>query len=102
MISKLPNYHDIIKSTILKYLSPLEYDVFLFGSRAKGTQKKWSDYDVGVKSKTGQPIPPQVRYNIELELDRLNVPFIVDLVDFSQVENKFKQIAMQSYQLWTK
>lgn len=94
-------YRDIIKATVLKYLPPSEYDVFLFGSRASGTQKKWSDFDIGIKSKTGKPVPAQTKYNIERELDRLNVPFVVDLVDFFTVGDSFKEIAMRNYQTWT-
>ncbi len=94
-------YRDVIKSIILKYLSPIEYEIFLFGSQATGKQKQWSDFDIGVIGRNGQSIPAEVRYNIELELDRLNVPFIVDLVDFSTVEDEFKKVALQSKQIWT-
>lgn len=94
-------YHNVIKSVILKHLSPLEYEIFLFGSQATGKQKQWSDFDIGVIGKNNQSIPAGVRYDIELELDRLNVPFIVDLVDFSTVEDAFKKVALQNRQLWT-
>lgn len=94
-------YQDVIKSAVLKYLSPVEYEIFLFGSQATGKQKRWSDFDIGVIGKNNQSIPSRVRYDIELELDRLNVPFIVDLVDFSTVEDAFKRVALQSRQVWT-
>lgn len=96
------DYSDLIKTTVLEKLPSQEFEVFLFGSRATGTNKQWSDFDVGVLGKNEQTIPSTARYEIETELDRLNVPFIVDLVDFSLVEDRFKKVAMQNKVLWTK
>jgi predicted nucleotidyltransferase len=40
----------LIKETVRKYLGN-DVRVFIFGSRAAGTNRKWSDVDVGVIAK---------------------------------------------------
>ena len=40
-----------IKKIIFQFLNPKEYQVFIFGSRAKGKAKKYSDYDIGILGK---------------------------------------------------
>jgi len=47
------NEKETIKSILRHYVPQAEY--LAFGSRVKGTAKKFSDIDVAVKSK--QPIP---------------------------------------------
>lgn len=91
---------DKIKETVFGYLPPNEYQVFLFGSRAKGTNRKWSDYDVGVLGK--EKIPYRIIARIENDLAESDIPFRVDVVDFNRVSDKFRNIALRNIEIWTK
>ena len=78
-----------------------DYDVFLFGSRATGTNKQWSDFDVGILGNHGQDVPAVAKFDIQDNLDRLNVLYIVGLVDFKGVTDNFKRLAFRKVVPWT-
>lgn len=90
-----------IKAIIFKHISPREYKIFVYGSRATGRARKWSDWDIGVIGK--KHLPPLAISAIEEELENsLDIPYNVDVVDFSQVSEEFKQVALQTIVPWTK
>lgn len=94
----LHNYVDITKQIFLKHIANLDYSVFLFGSRACGNAKKMSDIDVGVIGKNKFPI--LTKFAIEDDLDESIVPFKVDIVDFFDVDEKFKKEALSKVIYW--
>lgn len=87
-----------IQKIIFKYLPSKDYRVFVFGSRATGRAKKWSDYDIGVEGK--KPIPQQIIAKINEDLEESDIPYLVDVVDFLQVRDKFKKFALKDIKLW--
>lgn len=91
---------ETIKSTIYKYISPDEYKVFLFGSRAVGNNSKWSDFDIGIIGK--EVLPYSKLEMIESELEDSNIPYRVEIVDFARVSDKFKKIALGKVIQWTR
>jgi predicted nucleotidyltransferase len=58
--------------------------VVIYGSRAKGTHKPYSDVDLTI---IGKNISLTILQKIELELDDLLLPFKFDLSVFSTIEN---------------
>jgi len=81
-----------IKSIIYRFLDPKEYQVFIFGSRATGKAKKYSDYDVGIWGK--KPVPSHIIILIEEALEESDLPYRIDIVDFSLVSSKFRKVAL--------
>lgn len=81
-----------IKKIIFQFLDPNEYQVFIFGSRATGKAKKFSDYDVGIFGK--KPAPWRILAAIEEALEESDLPYKVDVVDFSLVSAGFKKVAL--------
>jgi len=81
-----------IKEIIFRFLNPKEYQVFIFGSRATGKAKKYSDYDVGIWGK--KRVPSHIMVLIEEAFEESDLPYKVDIVDFSLVSSKFKKIAL--------
>jgi len=81
-----------IKEIIFRFLDPKEYQVFIFGSRVTGKAKKFSDYDIGIFGK--KPVPWHVLSEIEEALEESDLPYKVDIVDFSLVPSKFKKVAL--------
>lgn len=57
VITKLKRFRHFVRNTLSK-----ESQVILFGSYAKGKNKKWSDIDVAV-------ILPEVKDRLKLEID---------------------------------
>lgn len=63
----------------------------VFGSRVKGTQKKYSDLDLAIKD-------PITGYNYVLlqeAFEESDLPFTVDLVEYDRCDDYFKQIIDQ-------
>jgi hypothetical protein len=89
---------EIIKQTVLDFLGNQEVSIFLFGSRKRQDNTVGSDWDIG--------IIPRGKFNrsaltlLREELENLNIPYKVDLVDFSQVSEGFKNKAMKEIEWW--
>ncbi len=82
-----------IRSIIFKYIEPGDYSVFIFGSRASDSSNKYSDFDIGILG--DKPLPLKLKYLMEEELEESNIPFNVDIVDFSLVNDDFKKVALE-------
>jgi len=87
-----------IKSIVFKHIDPKSYKIFLFGSRAKGKPRNWSDFDVGVMGES--PLPIMAQAEVEDELEASSIPYIVDVVDFHKVDQSFKNLALKDAILW--
>lgn len=81
-----------IRDIISQFIDPNEYQVFIFGSRATGKAKKFSDYDIGIMGK--KPIAWKILSLAEEAFEESDIPVKVDLVDFSLVSDKFRKIAL--------
>jgi predicted nucleotidyltransferase len=71
--------------------------IFLFGSRVDGTSATYSDYDLGFFADID--IDSKI---VELKeaFQNSNIPFKVDLVNFSHVSTEFKKIALAKVEIW--
>ncbi len=70
-----------------------EYRVFLFGSRATGSARRGSDYDIGVEGP--RPINARDKFAIEEEIEK-EIPTLatIEIVDFNHVSDRFRRVAM--------
>ncbi len=91
----------LIKRTVYKYLPADLYQIFLFGSRAEGTNRKWSDADIGLLGQ--QKVPAEKLVEIESDLSESDIPYLVEVVDFKFVTPEFAKIALKTkIDLWPK
>ena len=72
-----------VKKIVFKYIDPKGVKVFIFGSRVSGTNVKFSDIDLGFES--DKKIPYNLIMDIEDDFENSNIPYSVDIVDFSKV-----------------
>lgn len=82
-----------IKKIFQKYVDLKKHNVFVFGSRAVGRARKFSDYDIGIMDK--KPFNSEKLALIREALEESNLPYRVDVVNFSTVSEKFKKIALK-------
>lgn len=82
-----------IKKIIFKFLDPRKDKVFIFGSRATGNGRKFSDIDIGVKSE--KKIESGLMSDIEEAFEESNIPYTIDIVDFSTISKTFENVAMK-------
>ncbi len=80
-----------IKQTLRAHLPDPSYRLFLFGSRATGTARRFSDVDVGIEGP--KPVSSTILMNVQETLEESDIPFKVDVVDFSQTSDRFRLLA---------
>ena len=90
-------YLRIVKKIILDNIDKDSYIVFLFGSRARKEARAVSDIDIGFYGK--EPLLDTLS-ELKVLLEESIVPYHIDLVDFTQVDNVFKQIATERIEIW--
>lgn len=91
---------DSVRRVLEKYFKNCDADLFCFGSRAAGKSTGKSDYDIGYF--TDESLSPTQRENLKEELENLNIPVKVDLINFNDVSEDFKEMALKKVVVWKK
>lgn len=81
---------------ILKTHIP-NYPVWLFGSRCTPFIKPYSDIDLAIITHT--PLPLNQLAQLEYELSDSDLPYKVDLVDWSTLNDRFKQLIRDEHEV---
>ena len=87
-----------LKMLILHELEKENVEVVLFGSRARKDNNKTSDVDVGI-------LPHGVFDEKKLvflkeKVEELNIPYKIELIDFREVSEDFKTLALKDAVVW--
>ncbi len=88
MIDLKPEWLVIIKDIFAKYLPNTK--VVLYGSRARGTKKPYSDIDLCIMSDT--PIDSRIMSQLKDAMSESYLPVRVDLTDWADTSPSFQQI----------
>lgn len=80
-----------ILEVVGRHLDLTKYHVFFFGSRITGKGTDRSDIDVGIEG--SEPIPARAWLEIKEEIENIPMLYKIEIVDFSQVANIFKDVA---------
>lgn len=91
MVDLEDKYIIFIKDIISKYLA--DYVLYLYGSRAKGTARKYSDVDLAISSPL---LTPEIKSKIEFDLENSTFPYKVDLTDLNNITTQFKKLIESS------
>jgi len=76
---------NLILEVLKKNLNP-QVKVYLFGSSVKGDYKKFSDIDIAIENGDKEAIT-----NIRYQIENLNIPYKVEIIDLSKVSKEFKK-----------
>jgi predicted nucleotidyltransferase len=77
-----------IKNILKSILPNVQFKIF--GSRAKGTAKKYSDLDLVLITET--PVSLAKLSELEEEFANSDIPFKIDIVDWQRITPEFKKI----------
>ena len=72
---------------VMDILSEYPYHFYVFGSRAKGTAKPFSDLDLAVK----ENLLERDKVRIKAAFEESDLPFTVDLIELNKIEASFKK-----------
>lgn len=75
---------------ILKGHLPQDVKVWVFGSRAGGNPKPWSDLDIALEGRVALPL--SLMAELAEAFDESALPWKVDLLDYSTVTPQFRAI----------
>ncbi|MCG6867597.1 MAG: nucleotidyltransferase domain-containing protein [Gammaproteobacteria bacterium] len=75
-------------------------DAWLFGSRATGHARTWSDIDIALDGH-GTVVPPEVFSSVAENLEESLVPFKADLVDLATTDAEFRDAVRAAGVKWT-
>ncbi len=82
--------HDLVIVTdIFKSILNDKTEVYVFGSRAKNTARKYSDLDLLIKA--NEPIDYLLLSQLEEAFSESDLPYKTDIIDWSAVNEDFRQ-----------
>jgi predicted nucleotidyltransferase len=91
-------YLEELKNLALAILKDEKVRIILFGSRARGDHNTVSDVDIGLLP-YGELDKNKVIILRE-KIEDLNIPYKVELVNFSEVSEDFKKEALKGAVIW--
>jgi hypothetical protein len=105
----MPDFHEIpspvletsiqkVKTAVLQAFENEDVSIFLFGSRASGNAHRTSDIDIGILS-SGFFDRKKITA-LRAELEEMNIPYSVDLVDLSTVSEDFRHQVLSEGEVW--
>ena len=86
----LSEHERTVVCAILRRNLAAPFRVFVFGSRAGGTVKPWSDLDLSIEGPG--PLPLSTLATLREEFDESSLPWKVDLVDRFTTSDEFGSI----------
>ncbi|MDR2677064.1 MAG: nucleotidyltransferase domain-containing protein [Puniceicoccales bacterium] len=89
-IDLAPEQMRLVRKIFDRYLPGSGATVYVFGSRATGKARKFSDLDLAVDYPEG--IPEGVSLALKNEFEESNFPYFVDIIDYHRCEGPFQRI----------
>lgn len=87
-----------VKHIVLDRLAGHPAHVYLFGSCARGDAHLLSDIDIAIEPL--EPLSPTVISDIREDLEESTVPYLVDVVDMSEVRPEFRARIVRDGIVW--
>ncbi len=91
-------YLEKLKELTLAALKGEEVKIILFGSRARQDHHSTSDADIGLIPYGN--LDRRKVVSLKERIEDLNIPYKVEIVDFSAVSEDFKKEAMKGAMVW--
>lgn len=80
----------IIKHILNKFLTT--ENVWVFGSRATNSARKYSDLDLALEDISGRKIDIDIMLSLQSDFAESDLPWSVDVIDLNNVSDEFKNI----------
>ena len=84
---------DFILQVLQKNIPQAKF--YIFGSRAKGNHKEYSDIDIAVKLEE-ETISADILGKILMEFSDSTLPYEVDVIDLNAIDDRFKNLIKDS------
>ncbi|GMO56927.1 MAG: nucleotidyltransferase domain-containing protein [Rickettsiales bacterium] len=92
MINLENKYLDMVNNILVQNLKD-KPEIFVYGSRAKGTQKQYSDLDIAINQK----IDNNVLYKLKDDFSESMLPIFVDILIIPNTEQYFLDLIKNDF-----
>jgi predicted nucleotidyltransferase len=92
MLDINPEHEAIVRAILAQHVPP-GVSVAVFGSRATGKARRYSDLDLALQG--GGPLPPSLLADLAEAFDESELPWKVDLLDWAAANEGFRKIVDQ-------
>lgn len=89
---------ETLKKIVLEMLGEEKIKIILFGSRARKDNYPGSDIDIGLIP-SGKIDTTKITL-LKDKIENMNIPFKVDIVNFSETSQDFQQEALKEAIIW--
>lgn len=86
MLDVSPAELGIVRAILRKHVP--DHEVWAFGSRIKGTARRYSDFDLAVM--TDQPLSVAIMGAMQEDFSESDLPFRVDILDWAATQDSFR------------
>src|SRR5699024_4264090 len=91
-------YLNMLENIFRSTLGESNVEIYLYGSRAKGSEQVSSDIDLAVKSRG---LSPAVLSKVRESLHESHIPYKVDLVELDKINEDFrKEVGKDGILIW--
>jgi len=89
-----------VQKKIIDLVSALvpQAKIYLYGSRARGTNDEWSDIDIALDA--GDKLSNTIIDEVKSVLDATNLPYKFDVVDFNRVSSDMQESIKRDRKVW--
>jgi len=87
-----------LRDQVLRFLGNEDVKIIVFGSRARSNSISFSDVDIGIIPK-GQFNRGKLALLMEF-IENSNIPYKIDIVDFSATSEQFRKEALKDTMIW--
>jgi len=94
LIDVRPEHLALVRDILRKH-APDNVNIWVFGSRAKGTAKITSDLDLVIDA--GRALSPDEVFFLNDAFDASDLPYKVDIVDGRIISSKFKEMIQKDW-----
>jgi type I restriction enzyme S subunit len=83
-----PEHLTLVKGVLRRHL-PVGTKVWVFGSRARGTVKQYSDLDLAIDL-NGQLLSLALLASLSFDFEESDLPYKVDIIDWNSIDKTFQ------------
>jgi len=80
---------NFIKDMLKKHIQNKDAKFYIFGSRAKGKYREYSDVDIAIDS---PDMTSEKKLKLESDFENSTFPYEVDILDLNTIKENFKNI----------
>lgn len=90
--------YKIVQDILNEYLPP-KAEVYLFGSRVKGTARRGSDLDIAIEA--GRQLTFKELTDLDIAFNESDLPYKVDILDYNACKEPFKSLIRKDFMLFS-